>query len=123
MGSNSKRPEVERRQYPRHQTDLKVTMISETNFYMGLSPNMSEGGLFVATHQIQPIGTIVELKFVLPMSDEPITVRGEVRWVRPFSADIEAHPGMGVRFVDLSEHDAARIRTFLKSRPPIYYDD
>ncbi len=123
MTKISKRPTPDRRQSQRHSTDLKVTMLSETNFYMGLSENMSEGGLFVATHQIQPIGTIVDLKFKLPMVEEPLEVKGEVRWVRPFSEDIDAHPGMGVRFLNLSDKQVQQIKAFLKTRPPIYYED
>lgn len=123
MTDSAKRPDTDRRHYQRHSTELNVTLVSEHNFFMGLSENLSEGGLFVATHQLQPIGTIVELKFQLPMSDELIEAKGEVRWVRPFSPDIDAPTGMGVRFVDLPERDANRIRSFLKSRPPIFYDE
>jgi len=102
---------------------LQVTMLSEHNFFMGLSENMSEGGLFIATHQLQPIGTMVDLKFQLPMRAEPLEVRGEVRWLRPFSQDVEAPPGMGVRFVNLTPEQNELIRAFLRSRPPIFYDD
>jgi len=123
MSVTSNRPEAERRQHPRHHTDLKITMLSEHNFFMGLSENMSEGGLFVATHDMQPIGTMVDLKFKLPMHDEPLEVRGEVRWVRPYSQDVEAAPGMGVRFVGLTAEQGELIRAFLRSRPPIFYDD
>ncbi|MCU0693370.1 MAG: TIGR02266 family protein [Polyangiaceae bacterium] len=98
-------------------------MLSESNFYMGLSENLSESGLFVATHQIQPIGTIVDLKFELPFVEEPFELKGEVRWVRPYSTEIEGPPGMGVRFLELTDEQVGRIQGFLKSRPPIYYDD
>ena len=42
------------RRYPRHDVELEVTMESESNFYMGLTENLSEGGIFIATHMLKP---------------------------------------------------------------------
>ena len=49
------------RAYRRLCLELEVTLESDSNFYMGLTENLSDGGIFVATHAIQPIGTIVAL--------------------------------------------------------------
>ena len=103
--------------------DVEVDEASEHNFFMGLTENLSEGGLFVATHIMRPIGTRLALAFKLPDSEEPIVAKGEVRWVRPFSDDTQAAPGMGVRFVEIDDKQAARVKTVLQARAPIFYDD
>jgi len=39
-----------RRAHVRHDVELEVSLESESNFYMGLTENLSEGGLFIAIH-------------------------------------------------------------------------
>jgi hypothetical protein len=46
-----------------------------------------------------------------------------VRWVREFSETSDTGPGMGVRFEQLSSQTAKRIRQFLASRPPLFFED
>ncbi len=112
-----------RRHYPRHNVELEVTMESETNFYLGLTENLSEGGLFIATHVHKPLGTQVEVSFKLPDLSEPIKVTGTVRWVREYSETSDTHPGMGVRFEHLSPEHTEQIRRFLAARDPLFYDE
>lgn len=112
-----------RRGLERFAVDLEVTLASEHNFYMGLTENLSEAGLFIATHMLKPIGTVVEMCFKLPDDETPLRVRGEVRWVRAYCEASEVPPGMGMRFVDLETTQAARVRKFLKTRAPIFYED
>jgi Tfp pilus assembly protein PilZ len=55
--------------------------------------------------------------------EEAIEVRGEVRWVRPYSDRTDNAPGMGVQFSNLDERSAQLIKRFLKTRDPIFYDE
>ena len=112
-----------RRHHPRHHVELEVTMESETNFYLGLTENLSEGGLFIATHLHKPIGTQIEVSFKLPDVAEPIKVTGTVRWVREYSETTEAHPGMGIRFEHLGREEAEQIQRFLAARDPLFFDE
>jgi uncharacterized protein (TIGR02266 family) len=111
------------RHYPRHNVELEVTMESETNFYMGLTENLSEGGLFIATHVLKTLGTRVEVSFKLPDMAEPIKVTGTVRWLREFSPTSDTSPGMGVRFEHLSAEHTEQIRRFLAARDPLFHDE
>jgi hypothetical protein len=49
-------------------------------------------------------------------------VLAEVRWLRDFRPESDVEPGMGVRFVNLREDDARRIRAFLAHRPPMLFE-
>ena len=102
--------------------ELEVTMQSDSNFYIGLTENLSNGGIFVATHQVQPIGTAVALTLRLPNRKTPLTLGGRVRWLREFSDTSEAPPGMGIEFETISESDGRAIREFLAARTPLFFD-
>jgi uncharacterized protein (TIGR02266 family) len=112
-----------RRQHPRHNVELEVTMESETNFYIGLTENLSEGGLFIATHVLKPLGTQVEVSLKLPEMSEPIKMTGTVRWVREYSDTSDTSPGMGVRFEHVDKAQYEQIHGFLAARAPLFYDE
>jgi uncharacterized protein (TIGR02266 family) len=109
----------------RFDLEVKVDLESDSNFYTGLTQNISAGGLFIATNAIRKIGDRITLKFSLPGTAEPVAVETEVRWIRENSAlhKIEGASGMGVRFVNLSPLAAAAIQKFLEDRDSLYYDD
>ncbi len=112
-----------RRVNPRCDVELEVNLDTDSNFYLGLTENISEGGLFVATHRYKPLGTLVTLSFKVPNRPDPITVKGEVRWLRPANGHNEVHPGMGIQFVDIGPEEQAAIRSFIRKREPMFYED
>ncbi len=115
---------IDRRGGERVSVDVEVTMTSDSNVYVGLTDNISEGGLFVATHDLLPVGSRLELKFRLPDYDEPISAKAEVRWHRPpESYSAEGMPGFGARFVDIDDDDQSRIEKFVDSREPMFHPD
>jgi uncharacterized protein (TIGR02266 family) len=101
---------------------VEVDFESDSHFYTGLSENLSEGGLFVATYSPRPVGTEMDLTLKVPGQLEPMRTRGTVRWVREFSEDSDALPGMGLR-LELEDKDLPRVRRFLSTRPPLFFDD
>src|SRR3954468_4207501 len=107
--------------------DLEVTVDfeSDSNFYAGLSQNISAGGLFIATHRIKRVGERIHLKFTLPGASKPIECETEVRWIRENSSLLrtDAATGMGVRFIDMAPADTAIIQKFIESRESLLYDD
>ena len=113
---------VGRRAHERAPLEVEVTVASDHNFYNGFSENVSEGGLFVATHVPLPVGTAVELEFTLPTAPNKIHVRCAVCWIRPYREDSDVPAGMGLRFVDLADADAEVITAFVRKRDPIFYD-
>ena len=129
------RDEAERRVKPRYDVRLTVTLVGDHNFYVGLTENISEGGLFVQTQRTLPIGATLQLEFSLPTSSAPITVTGVVRWARSANAVAKEHdnfasggdeafkPGMGIQFVDVSDAALRAITKFIGIRHPDFYAD
>lgn len=112
-----------RRTAQRFGVELDVSIGSEHNFYAGLVENMSVGGVFIATHNLKPIGTVIDLAITLPDSDTTLNVRGEVRWLRDYNESSNVSPGMGVRFLELGPDSQAAIAVFLSSRDPLFFDE
>jgi uncharacterized protein (TIGR02266 family) len=121
--TESPAPDSVRREHERFSVDLQVSVLSEHNFYAGLAENLSAGGLFIATHQLQKVGSKIELSLRMPDSEEVFQIRGEVRWVRLYNVHSDTPPGLGVRFIELPTGAAAAIERFLAQREPLFFDD
>ncbi len=105
--------------------DLGTTIGGESgsNFYTGFSENISGGGVFVATYELQPINAKVLVSFILPGGHQIMT-HGRVRWVREYDATKpELPPGMGVQFSELKPADRDAIVKYTRRHPPIFYDE
>lgn len=113
----------ERRSTPRQAIQADIGFQSESNFFTGFSTDISSGGLFVATYDMPPIGALVNLNFQIPRGSV-ISVDGEVRWSREFNETTpDMPPGVGVRFVNLSDSDAKKINSYMRSVEPLFFDE
>ncbi|MDB4933883.1 MAG: cell division protein FtsY [Labilithrix sp.] len=127
-------PVGDRRRHPRYALSLAITLQGDNNFYAGLSEDISEGGVFIATHHLLAIGTPVVLSFTLPFSEEPLSVLGTVAWVRGPTATAKTHnvfggsvmpgviPGIGIRFDHIDPEALGAIRDFMRHRRPVFFD-
>ncbi len=111
-----------RREHSRFSVDLDVTVGSDHNFYAGFAENLSAGGVFIATHNLKPVGSKIELCVNLPDGVQ-VRASGEVRWIRIFNEQSDMPPGMGVKFVDVDEASITAINAFLSRRDPLFFDD
>jgi uncharacterized protein (TIGR02266 family) len=109
---------LERRASGRIALEVDVTLNSDSQFFAGLSGDVSEGGLFVHTYKRYEVGTRILVAFSLPTAS--IQTPGTVRWVRPAAGD--APPGVGIAFEALSSGDRESIEAFCRARPPLYHD-
>ena len=108
---------------PRENVEANVGASSETNFYVGFSGEISEGGVFVATYNTFDVDAIVTLHVTLPGGYE-FKTPGRVHFVRdPMDMSDEAEPGMGVKFEALAGDHRELILRFVRKRPPMFYDD
>ncbi len=119
MPEQSRDSHPERRSFPRLPLAVDIGVHSETNFYAGLSQDISGGGIFVATHDLLEIGTKVSVAFTLPAVGE-IQTDGTVKWVR---VPREGKPGMGIQFERLAAEQRAMIVRFIEKRPPLYHEE
>ena len=112
-----------KRNHARAVLKTSVHLGSDSNFYTGFSNNISEGGIFIATHHNAPLGTQVHLEFSLPDNETPISALGEVRWCSQYNPNSDGAPGLGLSFLNLSDSDRRRIEAFVNHRDTLFYDD
>lgn len=93
-------------------------LLSEDTFLFEYTSNVSRGGIFLATRNPLPVGTKMNLRFSLPGSRRRvIEVTGKIAWVNEYKPGKQnLNPGMGIEFVDLSEHDRKLITNLIKRK-------
>ena len=107
----------------RKDTEVNIGATTESNFFVGFSGEISEGGVFCATYTIFPKGTPIRLLVTLPGNFEK-HVNGFVRFVRdPMDLTADSEPGMGVQFEGLDPEARELILRFIRKRPPMFYDE
>lgn len=112
-----------RAQVVREHVEANLGATTESNFYVGFSGEISQGGVFVSTYNILPKGTPVRVLITLPgnLSTE---IDGTVRFVRdPMDMSSESEPGMGIAFDGLEKDSRELILRFIRKRPPMFYDE
>jgi uncharacterized protein (TIGR02266 family) len=113
----------ERRDRVRCEVHIDLEVKSDDRAYSGMTRDLSEAGVFIATELDRPVGTLVDLLLRLPHRSEPCPCVGEVRWVRAPSDDPNAPPGLGLRFVLLDPEARQAIKAFLADRLPALDDE
>ncbi len=113
-------PVPSRRKAPRIPCELEVEFSQETELYAGITADLSQGGLFIATYHPYPLGTRLDVGFELP-DGTAVKACGTVRWLRAEAAGV-SRPGMGVAFERLSEEALAAIVAFCRQRAPLYME-
>jgi uncharacterized protein (TIGR02266 family) len=114
----------ERRGEERAAFQVDIGLYSATQFFAGVSGDLSEGGLFVATYTPRPVGAEVHVTFVLPaMGGVATSVEATaiVAWVRTPDGS-GAEPGMGLRFLSLGASERSAIERFMQLRPPMLHE-
>jgi len=111
---------ADRRRRERQGCEFEVEFLDDTHLTTGLTQDVSEGGVFVATYQTLAIGTEVVLALQLP--GHRVEVRGEVRWARPECENSDQRPGFGVAFTELTPEALVALTELCRSRPPHYYE-
>jgi uncharacterized protein (TIGR02266 family) len=114
-----------RRNKDREDFNVEVGLLSDYQFYTGFTQNISSGGLFIATHDILRVGTQFNVSFRIPGVDHVFSCNAEVRWSRTYDGGSldEMQPGMGVRFVDLSEMEVGLINGYIVGRETLFHEN
>src|SRR5689334_19059671 len=80
---------------------IKLKYPDVETFIQKYAVNISRGGIFIATKQPKPVGTVVRFEFLLANAEQTSLIRGEgqVQWTREYdpATPTKAH-GMGVKF-------------------------
>ena len=109
---------------PSESLEANIGATTESNFYVGFTGEIADGGVFVATYEVFAPGTKIDLLVTLPGAFE-FNCKGWVRFIRdPFDLSQDGNePGMGVQFENLDAHSRNLVLRFIHKRPPMFYDD
>lgn len=124
----------DRRKHSRQKIKIKVEYKTVDKFKTEYTKNISHGGIFIKTKKTLPLHSKVEVSFLIPKLQEPISILAEV--VRTVSEDQtdekNLFPGFALEFKDFREkkkemeeilkktssEDLERERTIISLGPP-----
>lgn len=106
------------RQHARHNLEVEIELadgIADGELHFD-SHNMSKGGMFLKSELLLEVGETFWVSFKLPGVEMSIRTRGKVVWVNrnPDENDPTDRPGMGIKFLDLTEVEQAALDAYLK---------
>jgi type IV pilus assembly protein PilZ len=128
----------DRRDDPRQPIELKVEYKRLNAFFADYTKNISRGGTFIQTSKPLPIGTEFVFKLYVPALEEPLRIRGEVRWIVDPPAEQpkkkagagadeagdetvtapppggDEVPGMGIRFVYADDEERGQVEQLVE---------
>ncbi len=103
--------------------EANIGATTESNFFVGFSGEIGDGGVFLCTYEVLKQGAKVNMLVTLPGGFE-FTTRGWVRFVRdPFDLNQDSEPGMGIQFEQLDPKSRELVLRFVRKRPPMFFDD
>jgi uncharacterized protein (TIGR02266 family) len=102
------------RHTPRVPVKIRVEIQEGTPEKLLTCINISEGGMYLRTLTPLAEGTVIHVKFMLPLDPEAIELAAEVVRTLPLAVQLETDPGMGLRFIDAPENVVVKIRNFVQ---------
>ncbi|MDD2582416.1 MAG: response regulator [Desulfuromonadaceae bacterium] len=112
---------IQLRKSPRYSTRLRILYNSDIypdRILSNYSVNLSTGGMFIETDDLLPVGSPLNIEFILPKDGRVIKCSGRVSWLNAPDAIIKQDlpAGMGLQFINLSLDDMDSLRNFIKKQ-------
>jgi type IV pilus assembly protein PilZ len=107
----------DRRQWQRVLVDLEVDYGNQENYLFAYIRDISATGIFVRTNSPVEPGTRHNVRFTPHGASDPLELEGEVIWINPYrpGQPDNLHPGMGIRFIGLSDDERRRLSELIKT--------
>ena len=103
-----------RREGERVSGKISISFKKAGDLFKSYITNFGEGGLFIHTKKNLPVGSLLDLEFSLPDSNQAIKTKGRVVWIRPQEISTKKMPpGMGIQFIDMDPNDKKLIKNYL----------
>ncbi len=109
----------ERRGEDRVDASFRVRYKTLDDFVVAYSTDISRGGLFIATDNFMPIGSVVKLELCLPEGGPTVSVIARVAFImdEDTARPKGRRPGMGMEFLDVEgEPIAVQLASYLTSQ-------
>ncbi len=113
-------PSSGRRTFPRYDAPVDCIYISDNQTFTTRFINLSLRGIYIDTKTPDKPGTKVRIRLVLPNSEIPLDIVGEVIWATNNSmvSPVKVR-GMGIKFTDMDDFSRRKIAAYLLSRAGI----
>jgi uncharacterized protein (TIGR02266 family) len=83
------------------------------------SPNVTRGGIFLASREPRPVGTVLRFEVSLMTGIPVLTGKGRVTWTKAYDPKEPSRPyGMGVQFTELDASSRTVLDRLLQKREP-----
>jgi type IV pilus assembly protein PilZ len=106
---------TDRRGVGRSAIELSVEYKRLNTFFADYTRNISKGGTFIRTDRPLDIGTEFVFALTIRGLDEPLRLRGSVKWiVRPAEAAPGSPAGMGIEFMYATEDERRRTESVVE---------
>lgn len=93
---------------------INCSFTSEAFLYLAYMPFVKNGGIFIRTNHIFPLGEEVDLALKLINEHEPYAIPAKIIWITPKGAQGNKPPGIGVQFLgENSRYVCNKIETYL----------
>jgi len=93
---------------------ISCAYATEAALHQAYMPFLRDGGLFVRSNYILPLGTLVHLSISLLNEPEHYTIEAKVAWITPRGAQSNKPAGLGFQFKgENSRHLCNKIETCL----------
>jgi Tfp pilus assembly protein PilZ len=106
-----------------YRTDLRFEVEGSARFYTGLVRDISTGGIFVNSYDIPDIGDHVDVLFIVPFHDTPISLNAEVVWICPEDAAATPYDiGFGARFHHLPDAVREAVQRSMRDEETLLFE-
>lgn len=99
---------------PRAPVKMRVDVLHGAPERFFICINISEGGLYLRAAAPLPEGTVLHLRFALPLDKDPVEVTAAVVRTAPLGREGDAEPGMGLSFTSISDQNRQKLRNFVQ---------
>ena len=95
---------------------LSLNYKDRKSFIKAYTQDISNGGLFIKAKNPLKQGEQFMLNLQLPDLPEPMKIKCQVAWTKQDEGTADEHPpGMGVKFIEMSDKDSKTLKKYIKS--------
>jgi uncharacterized protein (TIGR02266 family) len=102
---------------PINSVRIRLRYLDLGTFVEKFAPNVTRGGVFLASRNIAPVGAVIPFEIQLMNGDVVLAGQGKVSWVKEWSAAEPNRPyGMGVQFISVDPATKPILARLLRAR-------
>jgi uncharacterized protein (TIGR02266 family) len=102
---------------PPNSVRIRLRYLDLDTFVEKFAPNVTRGGVFLASRNIQPVGTTVAFEIQLASGEVALSGQGKVTWVKEFNPAEPTRPyGMGVQFLSVDAATKPTLTRVLRAK-------